>query len=85
MIDTIWWLQGWSSSRSFEENKALYLARFPDFLQNAKLITLINIILLGISLFAFFKTQNANYLRTISFILLTISGLLFLLYVFSLS
>ena len=85
MIDTIWWFQGWSSNRSFEENRALYLARFPEFLQDAILITLINIILLGISIFAFLKTQQANYLRTISVILLTIAGLLFLLNVFSLS
>lgn len=85
VLDIISWIQNWSDSRSFEENKALYLAKFPAWLQDARFVTRIEIGLLAISLFAFWKARKAGFLKIIATILLALTGLLLFWLAFSLA
>lgn len=84
LIDLILWKSTWSDSRSYEENNTLYLSKFPGFLQNGQLITVINLVLLGISGFVFWKAWRVKYCKTISMILLVLVSVMFLWMLFAL-
>ena len=84
LIDIILWINTWSDSRSYEENNKLFLVKFPTFLQDGQLITVINVVLLGLSGFAFWNAWRVKYLKTISLILLVLVSILFLWMLFAL-
>jgi hypothetical protein len=57
----------------FEECKVAYLSLFPDCLQNAFLLTVIEISLLAVAAIIFSESKKAAYLKKISKFLVIIS------------
>ncbi|MES2004427.1 MAG: hypothetical protein V4450_07890 [Bacteroidota bacterium] len=84
-VDIVWWFWIWSDTRSYEENQQQWISLFPQFLQNGKRITAINILCIGASIVGFWKARQLHKLRIISIVLLVIASVLFLWQVFTLS
>jgi hypothetical protein len=74
-VDIYWWIAGWDSQLSFESNRQEWLAHFPAALQNARLITCINIICLGVAIAAFAVCRRYGY-RLAALILIIADALL---------
>jgi len=70
--------------KSFQQAKSEYLSKFPKAIQNARLITLLNIIFLSVASFLFFKVQTARGLKTLSLTFFFISIILMAWQLFSL-
>lgn len=73
LSDIAWWIINYSDARSFEANRDLYLSRFPEFLQNARLVTGIEIGLLVLSFISLRRLREAPSLRNIARVLSIIS------------
>ncbi len=63
-------------SKPFEESKAEYLSYFPEFLQNAQLLTVINIVMLATACAFFYKTIISPKYRLTAIILAAFSAVL---------
>ncbi|KAF2515224.1 hypothetical protein [Flavobacterium foetidum] len=70
------WMYICTKHTDFEETKKAYLGLFPEFLQNAFLLTAITILLFAIAAFIFYKSKNAGYLKKTSQILMVFSSIL---------
>ncbi len=70
--------------KSFQQAKAEYLSKFPKPIQNARLITLLNIIFLSAASFLFYKVHTAQGLKTLSLTFFFISIILMAWQLFSL-
>lgn len=84
ILNKLWWIYICTLYTEFEDCKTAYLSLFPECLQNAFLLTVIEIILLAIAAIIFSKSKKALYLEKISQILMIISLILFGWSVFSL-
>ncbi len=78
------WIDISNHSNSFQQAKYEWLEKFPNVLQNARLITILNILFLSIAAFLFYKTQNVPKLKLVSLFFFAISVLLIAWQVFSL-
>ena len=68
--------------QKFEVHKSQYLSFFPAVLQNAFLLTVINIVLLGIAFVIFIR--STKIIKYVSYILAIFAGILLMWNVFSL-
>jgi len=73
ILDKIWWIYISSIYSDFEDCKTAYLSLFPKSLQNAFLLTVIEIFSLAITAIIFSKAKKAAYLKNTSKILMIIS------------
>jgi hypothetical protein len=73
VLDKVWWIYICTVYTKFEDCKAAYLSLFPDFFQNAFLLTVIEIFLLAIAAIIFLESKKAAYLKKLSQILMIIS------------
>lgn len=80
----LWIVTATDNNDSFEQTLDNYLAYFPEWLQNPKLLTLINILMLALAGGLFYKSMNAPKLRLAGIVLGIISILLLMWNVFSL-
>lgn len=71
-----------SRDGSFEAYKTQYLSFFPTVLRNAFLLTLINIIVLGIAIYCFILSMKA--FKYTALILAILAGILLMWQIFSL-
>lgn len=80
----LWIVTATDNNNSFEQTLDNYLAHFPEWLQNPKLLTLINILMLALAAGFFYKSMTAPKLRLAGIVLGIISILLLMWNVFSL-
>ena len=84
-VDIYWWIVVSSdASKSFQQMKREYLERFPAILQNARIITLLNIGLLATASFLFIKAQTLQKIKLVSKIFFVTSMVLSAWQVFTL-
>lgn len=84
-VDIYWWIVVSSdASKSFQQMKSEYLERFPAILQNARIITLLNIGLLATASFLFMKAQTLQKIKLVSKIFFVTSMVLIAWQVFTL-
>ena len=84
-VDIYWWIVVSSdASKSFQQMKSEYLERFPTILQNARIITLLNIGLLATASFLFMKAQTLQKIKLVSKIFFVTSMVLIAWQVFTL-
>ena len=76
IADTAYWIYITTQYDNFFDMRSAYLSIFPEMLQNPFWLTVLDIWLLGVSLFIFFQAVIANYLKYLSVILASLSGLL---------
>jgi hypothetical protein len=84
MANIGWWFYVTTQHETFYEMLTAYLDVFPDWLQNARIITVIDIFFLGVSGFIFMEAAKANYLKILSIVLVGLSALLLLWQVWTL-
>jgi hypothetical protein len=70
---------------TFEQAKIIYLGKFPRQINDASVITIIDIVLLGCAIGLFYGSKKAPNLKLVSWILLIFTAILFLWQLFSLS
>lgn len=70
------WIYTANQHETFLEAKAAYLNAFPSPLQNAVLLTAIDIWLLAVAGFIFAQSINAAYKKTLSTVLALLCGFL---------
>lgn len=70
------WIYITTQHEPFLEAKAAYLDAFPTTLQNAILLTIIDVVFLFISFVVFMQSISADYRRNLSIVLAILSGLL---------
>lgn len=73
ILNKVWWIYVSTLYTKFEDCKAAYLSLFPGYLQNAFLLTVIEIFLLAIAAIIFLESKKAAYLKKLSRILMIIS------------
>lgn len=73
VLNKVWWIYVSILYTKFEDCKAAYLSLFPGYLQNAFLLTVIEIFLLAIAAVIFLKCKKAAYQKKLSQILMIIS------------
>ncbi|MEE1885267.1 hypothetical protein [Pedobacter flavus] len=61
LYDVVTWILIATKAGSHETSVIEYLQRFPDFLQNPRVITFLELIVLGCSIFLFYKSSKLNY------------------------
>lgn len=84
LADVAWWIANFTETISYEENTQKYLSRFPSFLQNARLTTVIEIGILSIALVGFWKSKQANYLRKVAVLLFALTSVVLFWLLFTL-
>lgn len=84
IADTAYWIYVTTQYDSFEETLAAYLNVFPEALRNPFWLTVLDIWLLGVSLFIFMQAAKANYLKLLSIVFAALSGVLCVWRIFSL-
>ncbi len=73
---TLWLIIAGDETISFEQTKADYDELLPAFLRRGILLEVFNISVLAIAAFLFYKCIKANFIKIISWVLLSLSGLL---------
>ncbi|MBF4516139.1 hypothetical protein IRZ71_07290 [Flavobacterium sp. ANB] len=73
ILNKFWWIYICTRYTKFEDCKAAYLSLFPECLQNAFLLTVIEIFLLAIAAIIFSESKKTAYLKKLSKILMIIS------------
>ena len=76
ILNKLWWIYVCTLYNEFEECKIAYLSLFPKCLQNAFLLTVIEIFLLTVAAIIFSESKKAAYLKKMSKILMIISLIL---------
>lgn len=76
ILNKFWWIYVCILYTEFEECKVAYLSLFPKYLQNAFLLTVIEIFLLAVAAIIFSESKKAAYLKKTSKILMIISLIL---------
>jgi hypothetical protein len=67
VIDLYWWIDiSTDASKSFEQAKQEYFARFPEFIGEGHGVTMLNLVLLSVSGFLFIKASAAKQLKVVS-------------------
>jgi hypothetical protein len=84
IADTAYWIYITTQYHNFFDMRSAYLSIFPEVLQNPFWLTVLDIWLLGISLFIFIQAAKANYLKYLSVVLAGLSGLLLVWRIFTL-
>ena len=84
ITDITHWFRITAQYDTFEKMVPAYLSAFPSWLQNARIITVIEIFLLGISGFIFVQAIKSNYLKIISIVFAALASLLIYWQTFSL-
>ena len=84
IADKYLWISITAEYETFDEMKHAYLQMFPPSIRDAGLITVIEVLLLLCSIFIFIQAVLRDYLKILSIILLSLSGLLFVWNLFSL-
>lgn len=83
VLDMYWWIKV-SINKPFLQAKREYLQIFPEFLQNGKTITLLNIIFLAVASVLFHKNRNNKKIKLHASILFWVSIVLISWNLFSL-
>ena len=84
-IDIYWWISiTMDTSKPFEVEQAEYYQKFPTFLRNGRLITVLNIVLLSLSSLLFFKSTSVARLKGVSWVLMDICWVLLAWQIFTL-
>lgn len=73
---TLWMIVAGDETISFEQTKTQYNTMLPAILRNRFALEFFNISILLIAAFLFYKCIKANFLKIISWVLLSLSGLL---------
>lgn len=81
---TLWIVTTTHKHATFEETVDDYLSYFPEMLQNATLLTMLNIMFLALAGGLFYKSMKSIKLRTAAKILAILSAVLLFWNVFSL-
>lgn len=84
IADMILWFKTCAQYEGFEEIKQAYLSYFPVSLRGDYTLTLINCGMLAVSVLVFVNSIRIGFLKTISFVLTILSGILFYWQLFSL-
>lgn len=80
----LWMITATGNDITFEQMVANYLSHYPEWLQNARLLTIINIVLLGIAGGLFFLSTRNPKLKIVGPSFAILSGILGMWNVFSL-
>lgn len=84
-MDIYWWINISSdASKTFEQVKAEYLLLFPEFIRNARMLTVLNIAGLSIAGLLFYKSTDIAQLKVLGWILVVLCGILVAWQVFTL-
>lgn len=84
IADLILWFIATGNTNNFEEAKAQYLSHYPNTLQNARLLTVVSIVLLTFTGYIFLNTSKTQSLKSVASVLGFISALLFIWKIFTL-
>jgi hypothetical protein len=84
-INFYWWIARWGGERTFAENKAVFLNRFPSQLQNGTVVQALNMVLTGLSIYLFQKARKDVNFKIGAIVLIVLNSILFLFGLFSLS
>lgn len=84
IADLIHWFRITAQYEDHYEMVGAYLDAFPSWLQNAGIITAIEVFLLGVTEFIFVQAIKANYLKISSTVLAGLTALLIFWQTFSL-
>lgn len=84
LADIVHWFRITAQYETFDEMVPAYLSTFPSWLQNTRIITAIEIFLLGVSQFIFIQAIKLNYLKAISIVFAALTALLIIWQTFSL-
>lgn len=84
VLNKIYWIYICGQYTEFEETKTAYLSLFPEFLQNAFFLTVIEITALSAAIILFLESIMTGYLKKTSQILMILSAILCWWNIFSL-
>ncbi|WP_330442475.1 hypothetical protein [Flavobacterium sp. C4GT6] len=84
IADMVLWFKACAQYEGFEETKQAYLSYFPLSLRGDYTLTLINCGMLAVSVLVFANSIRIGFLKTVSFVLTILSGILFYWQLFSL-
>lgn len=76
VLNKIYWIYMYRQYVDFEETKTAYLNLFPDFLQDAFILTVIEITALAAAIILFLESIMTGYLKKTSQILVILSVIL---------
>ena len=84
-VDIYWWIQISSDfSKSLDQAKREYHEKFPCFIGKGHSVAILNILLLSVAAFLFYKAQTLQKIKLLSKIFFVISIVLIAWQVFSL-
>lgn len=84
LADLLLWFSVSGSGHSFEQSRQEYLSYYPSPLQNARLLTVISILLLTLSGFVFLTAARSQRLRVGASVLGLVCAVLMMWKIFSL-
>lgn len=84
LIDLVSWFVVTDSAANFDEAKQNYLSYYPTPLQNARLLTVISLLLLTFSGFVFLNAAKTRSLKIVASLLGMVCALLLIWKIFSL-
>ena len=84
VADLLHWFVITAETANFEQARQEYLEHYPAAIQNARLLTVISILLLTVSGFIFLNTSKTTHFRKSASILGMLSALLLIWKIFSL-
>ncbi len=80
-----WWISIWRETKTFAQNKELFLKKFTLQLQDGTLIEVITLVLSGLSLYLFLKARKDPDLKIAAAILIVLTAIRFFFSLFSLA
>lgn len=84
LADLFLWFSVTGDTTTFEESKQQYLSHYPASLQNARLLTVISILLLTAAGFIFLNASKTRSLKMVAALLGMVSAVLLMWKIFSL-
>lgn len=84
LADLLLWFSVTGTGHSFEQSRQEYLSYYPATLQNARLLTVISILLLTLSGFVFLTSARSQHLRVGASVLGLVCAVLMMWKIFSL-
>ena len=84
LADLFLWFAIANDANNFEANRKKYLSYYPDALHNARLLTVISILMLTMAGFIFLNARKNKSMKAIAGILGVVSALLLMWKLFSL-
>ncbi|MGV3460781.1 MAG: hypothetical protein ACO1N9_10055 [Flavobacterium sp.] len=84
LADLILWFVATDAKPDFESAKAHYLSHYPEAMQNARVLTVISLLLLTVAGFLFLNASKERGLKVVASLLGMIAAMLIMWKIFSL-